>query len=238
MSTMEQAKRIGDMIRGGGDHASGLNVGDGERIASTLAGGILAIYGLSRGSFGGWLVAALGGILAYRGVTGHCPVYATIGIDTAEGKRVRGNLGIKVDKSVIVEAPPERLYGVWRNFENLPRFMSHLDRVTVVDRHRSHWRVKTAVGIVEWDAEIINDQQNELIAWRTLDNQWVDHAGSVRFEPFGLGRTLVRVSLQYDPPGGKLGRAVVSLLGEDPETQIQQDLGAFKRAIEAGELAA
>ena len=240
MSTMQESERTGGMTIGRSQHAAEVNVGDAARIGSAVAGGVLAIYGISRGSLGGWLVALLGGVLAYRGLTGHCGLYKSLGVDTtgSDARPVEGNLGIKIDEAITVQATPERVYAVWRNFENLPKIMSHVERVEVLDGTRSRWHVKGPAGIpVPWEAEIINAKPNELIAWRTRGNPWVDHAGSVRFEPAGEGRTTVRVSLQYDPPAGKVGHALASVLGSDPATQIEQDLASFKRAMEAGELA-
>jgi uncharacterized membrane protein len=117
--------------------------------------------------------------------------------------------------------------------------MSHLERV-VVTGNRSRWAVKAPAGMtVEWDAEIINERANELIAWRSVGNSMVDSAGSVRFEraPDGHG-TLLHVSLQYNPPGGEMGHVLASLFGEDAGRQIEEDLQNFKRAVESGELAA
>ncbi len=217
-----------------------VNVGNAERAVSTVGGAALALYGLSRFSLGGLVLAALGGVLGYRGLSGHCDVYQKLGIDrgpTSTGV-VEGNLGVKIEKSVTVNASPERVYAFWRNFENLPRIMSHLDRVKVINDTRSRWVVKAPVGVkVEWEAEIINEKPNELIAWRSIDNALVNHAGSVNFEREGMG-TVIRVSLQYDPPGGQFGHAVASLINEDAGGQIENDLQEFKRAFEEGRLAA
>ena len=117
--------------------------------------------------------------------------------------------GIRIEKSVTINATPEQLYAFWRNFENLPRFMDHLERVEIRDDKRSQWVAKGPAGMkVDWEAEIINEIPNELIAWRSIDNSEVDHAGSVHFEPAPDGRgTTVRVLMRYDPPAGKLGAA-------------------------------
>jgi uncharacterized membrane protein len=97
---------------------------------------------------------------------------------------------------------------------------------------RSHWVVKGPAGTtLEWDAEVINDKPNELIAWRTVPGARVDHAGSVRFEPQAGGGTLVRVSLQYNPPGGELAHLVSALFGADPGERIQEDLERLKDAL-------
>lgn len=220
-----------------GGLARPVNVGHTERTMSALVGGALAVYGLRRGSLGGLLLAAAGAALGYRALTGHCGVYARLGLDAGGAERNVGNLGVKIDRQIAVDASPERLYGVWRNLENLPRMLSHLERVEVLSPTRSRWTLKAPVS-VSWEAELINDKLNELIAWRTVGSQWVEHAGSVRFEPAGEGRTAVHVSLQYDPPGGRIGHAVAALFEEDAGAQVEHDLADFKRAVEEGRLAA
>ena len=117
--------------------------------------------------------------------------------------------------------------------------MSHLESVQVLSPTRSHWVAKGPAGTqVEWDAEIITDMPNEVIAWRSLEGADVDNAGSVRFEraPGGRG-TIVRVKMQYRPVGGTLGSAVAKLFGQAPEKQIKVDLYQFKQVIETGEVA-
>jgi uncharacterized membrane protein len=214
-----------------------VNVGDTERAVSAVAGGVLAVWGLSRMSLGGLLLAGVGAALGYRAMTGHCDAYAAMGVNTARPRTV-GNLGVKIDESIIVNAPPARVYAIWRNFENLPRVFSHVERVEVLDRTRSRWTIKMpGAPSVTWDAEIINDKPNELIAWRTAGSTLVEHAGSVRFELAGDG-TKVSVSLQYDPPGGRFGDALASLVSQDAGSQIARDLANFKRAVEEGRLAA
>jgi uncharacterized membrane protein len=220
-----------------GRRGRAVNVGEHERMLSAIAGGALALYGLRRGSLAGLLMAGLGAALGLRGITGHCGLYEKLGIDAGGARRSVGNLGVKIDREIVVNAPPERLYGIWRNFENLPRLLSHVERVEVLSPTRSRWTLKAPVS-VSWEAELINDKINELIAWRTVGNQWVNHAGSVAFEPIGDGSTRVRVSLQYDPPGGRIGHAVAALFAEDAGAKVEHDLADFKRAVEEGRLAA
>ena len=224
-----------------------VNVGQTERWASAIGGGALALYGVTRGSLGGIALALVGAALVQRGFTGHCNLYEAMGYSSAgdtglrnsENVSVPAGRGIKLEKSVTISRPPEELYRFWRNFENLPRFMNHLEAVHVTGEGHSHWVAKGPAGkSVEWDAEIYNEKEGEMIAWRTLGDADVASAGSVHFEPAAGGRgTVVRVVLKYDPPGGKLGALVARLFGENPEQQITEDLGRFKQLMETGEIA-
>jgi uncharacterized membrane protein len=209
---------------------------------SALGGAALAVTGLMRGTGGGLALAALGGGLMYRGLTGHCPMYGSLGISTAgpEGRRasVEAGQGVKVEKAFTINRSPEQLYRFWRNLENLPCFMQHLESVKATGGNRSHWVAKGPMGMcVEWDAEIINERENELIAWRSLPGSDVDNAGSVHFRRLPAGRgTEVKVTLKYDPPTGSVGATLAKLFGEAPEQQIEEDLRRFKQQMEAGEI--
>jgi uncharacterized membrane protein len=166
------------------------------------------------------------------------------GINTSEQKRagvsVPHGQGIKVERSIAINnKSPEELYGFWRNPENLARFMKHVVSVQSLGGERSHWKMKSLAGTeFEWDAEIINDKPNELIAWRSLEGADVDHAGSVHFQSDRGGRgTRVKVIMEYRPPAGKMGVALAKLFGEEPEHVIDEDLRRFKQLMEAGEIA-
>ncbi len=221
-----------------------VNVGDAERWLSLIGGGALAAYGLTRGSLTGLALAAAGGALAYRGASGHCPLYGALGLNSARAGHgpstsVAAGRGVKVEKTITIDRPAEELFRFWRNFENLPRFMRHLKSVTTTGPNRSHWVARAPLGAsAEWDAEVHNEKPNELIAWRSLEGSGVDSAGSVHFTKAPGGRgTEVRVVLKYDPPGGKLGAGVAWLFGSAPEQQIQEDLRHFKQMMETGEVA-
>jgi uncharacterized membrane protein len=145
---------------------------------------------------------------------------------------------VHAQKSIVINRPAEELYQFWHNFQNLPRFMKHLESVSVTDEKRSHWTAKAPAGTtVEWDAEITEDRPNEMIAWRSLEGSDVDNSGSVHFEraPGGRG-TLVRVEIEYTPPGGIVGAAIAKLFGEEPEQQVGDDLRRFKQVMETGEV--
>ena len=147
-------------------------------------------------------------------------------------------ISIRVRKSVTINRPAEELYGFWHDFQNLARFMKHVESVQITGDNRSHWVAKGPTGkSVEWDAETIEDRPNELIAWRSVEGSTVENSGSVRFEPASGGRgTVVRVELDYYPPAGMLGVAVAKLLGEEPEGQLEEDLRGLKQIMEAGEI--
>jgi uncharacterized membrane protein len=216
------------------------NVSERERWISVIGGGALAAYGLKRGGLGGAVLLALGGGLVYRGFIGHCPAYGALGMNTASAAapappEAYFEHGIHVDESVTIDRRPWDLYAFWKDLENLPRFMDHLQDVRKIDDRRSHWIAKAPAGMsVEWDAEIINDEPNALIAWRSLGGASVDNAGSVRFIPGPEAEgTRVRVVLDYIPPAGRVGAAVASLFGEEPSRQVREDLQRFKLLMES-----
>jgi uncharacterized membrane protein len=223
--------------------SSGVNVGRNERIVSGLAGAALVAYGLRDRRLRALLLPLGGGLIA-RGVTGRCPVNRAIGRNSARQEDAssavasvgRGE-GVKVEKSVIIDRPAHELYAFWHDFENLPRFMEHLESVTVIDPRRSHWIAKAPVGQrVEWDAEIHNEIPDRLIAWRSLPGSEIPNAGSVHFGHVADGATEVRVVLSYEPPAGRVGDAVARLFGEAPAQQVADDLRRFKQVMEAGEV--
>lgn len=218
-----------------------VNISSGERQGS-LAGGVgLALLGLKVRGLAGLGMIAGGYMLARRGYTGHCTAYAALGKNTAEPAKPEQYFanGIHVEQAFTIMRPRDELFAFWRDFSNLPRFMKHLRGVTVVDDKRSKWVAKGPAGKdVAWDAEVINEVPNELIAWRSLAGADVDNAGSVRFvDAPGEGRgTEVRVVLDYIPPAGLLGKWVAMAFGEAPETSVKEDLRRFKQLMEAGEI--
>jgi uncharacterized membrane protein len=156
----------------------------------------------------------------------------------SNGNGTQGQGMTHVQHSLVINAAPEELYQFWHNFENLPRFMKHLESVRVTGDRRSHWVAKAPAGTtVEWDAEITEDRPNELLAWRSLAGADVYNAGSVSFERAAGNRgTIVRVELDYDPPGGFVGATLAKLFGEEPQQQVEGDLRRFKQVIETGEV--
>ncbi|TDB70562.1 SRPBCC family protein, partial [Micromonospora sp. KC721] len=152
-------------------------------------------------------------------------------------RRARERL-ITMEVGVTVNRPASQAYRFWRDLENLPHVMAHLESVRAVDSRCSRWTARGPAGqSVSWDAEIVEDRPDELIAWRSLPGAPVPNAGRVRFVPAPGDRgTEVRVELGYAPPAGQLGRAVAKLFGEEPEQQVRDDLRRFKQVLETGEV--
>ena len=146
---------------------------------------------------------------------------------------------IDVTRAITIDKPPEALYEFWRNFENLPRFMAHLKSVQMADGGRSHWVARAPMNkSVEWEAEITEDQPNRRIAWRSLAGSQVENSGEVLFQPAPGNRgTVVKVTIQYQPPGGAIGAAIAKLFGEEPGEQVKDDLRCFKQLMETGVIA-
>ncbi|MBD1862852.1 MULTISPECIES: SRPBCC family protein [Trichocoleus] len=212
---------------------------DTERWASLIGGGALVLAGLQQRSLRGVLTAVAGGGLLYQGVTKQSTVQKAQGVLQQAQDAVGLNKGIKVEKTVTINKPAEELYRFWRNLENLPRFMKHLKSVTAYNDTRSHWIASAPLGTsVEWDADIIQEEENRFIAWASAENADVDNSGFVRFQPATGGRgTEVKVVMEYNIPGGAVSAAIAKLLGEEPEQQIGDELRRFKMLMEAGEIA-
>jgi uncharacterized membrane protein len=221
-------------------NGSGINVGGIERLACAIAGGALTAHGLRRRSLSGLGITLAGAALLHRGATGHCNTYQALGISTATNNALNSDVArdVHVEKSITIDKSPEELYNFWRQFENLPRFMDHLESVNSVGFNRWHWVANGPAGMrVEWDAEIYNETPNEMIAWRSLDGNFTN-AGSVHFEPAAGERgTIVKVVMNYNAPGGKVSALLAKIFGQEPGQVIEEDLRRFKQILETGEVA-
>lgn len=212
------------------------NLGRWERIGSLAAGAGLLYLAARRPALrrGNQVLAA--GLLA-RGISGRCAVKrALLGSNrerTSTKRQLGGAAGVHVREGVIVRRPVAEVYRFWRQLDNLSRFLEHVERVDVIDARRSHWVVRGPGQLrFEWDAEIISDEPEERIAWKSTANADVVSAGSVVFRPIGGDRTQIAVHLQYAPPGGALGQKMAALLGHDPGEQIRNDLDRLRTLLE------
>ena len=213
------------------------NIAREERFISILGGAALIAYGVTRRDWAGLALVVAGGGMAVRGVTGYCPVYGSLQVSTAAGDS-RETSGVHVEKAITIDKSPEELYAFWRDFENHALISDYLASVKVTGPATSHWIAKgPANRPLEWDAEVINDRPNELIAWRTLPGADIEHAGSVRFHPAPGDRgTEVHVTMQYYPPAGTLGAGVALLFHREPSIQVADMLKRLKRLMETGDI--
>jgi len=209
-----------------------MNLGLTERLASIMAGGALIGAGIFRQ---GPLRAALFGTGAgflLRGATGHCPLYNLLGIDHLDRRQrdgVPGNQGLKIEYGVEVQCPAPELYQFWRAIDQLPRILRHVESVEPLDSWHSHWKARGPLGpALEWDAEIINEHENELIAWQSVHGASLQNAGSVRFEALSDNATYVKVCIELLPVGGAAALALARLFGTDPQRELEEDLERFK----------
>lgn len=218
-----------------------INVGRNERIVSAVAGGLLTAWGLRRRGRAGYSLALVGAELMYRGVTGHCHAYSAVGMDSTPHERPDDGSPAEVDHaravdvrhSIMINRPAEELFAMWRDFSQLPQFMEHLERVDVLSNTRSHWVTKGPVGThVSWDAEIVDERENEWIAWRSVEPAQVPNNGTVMFRDLGES-TEVFVTLEAQPPAGKLGDMVARMFGRSPDRQVRQALKRFKEIAES-----
>jgi uncharacterized membrane protein len=219
------------------------NISTAERIIGGVVGIGLIGLGLKQRSTPGMLAGVIsGGAALAMAAAGYCPVHDALGINTArKGTADPADFyddGIHVEVRYTIAKPAAELFAFWRNFENLPRFMNHLKSVTCAGPNRSHWVAKGPAGVeVEWDAEIINEEPDRLISWRTIGKADVDSAGTVRFLEGREGGTEVHVNMDYIPPVGRVGKALAKIFGDDPQRMIEEDMARFKQLMETGEAA-
>ncbi len=215
------------------------SVREAENLLAFGAGALMLVAGLSRRSILGACVALSSAPLFYRGVTGRWPGIfdGRVGADDTK-IALAGSRGIHVRQAIRLEVPVALVYRLWRHLDNLPRFMSHLERVTETSDRHSHWVARGPAGLaVEWDAEIINEIENELLAWRSVPGSDIATAGAVNFDAVNDGaETQVSVHLQYEPPAGRAGALFAALFGREPSQTIRADLRRFKRELEAGDM--
>lgn len=217
------------------------NIGETERAFSLLGGLALLAAGLIRRGYGGVAMGALGALFLQRGASGQCALYRRLGISGAPMAHpgVPDNIGVNLAVSMFIERPAAELFAFWRDLQNVARLSPRIEAIEMLDERRSHWVVKTPWGSrLEWNALLINEHPDALLAWESEPGADVAHAGSIRFErePHGLG-TIVSIHLEYNPPGGLLGRLAAMLYGRKIRREIGLALAHFKSLIEKGERA-
>jgi uncharacterized membrane protein len=211
---------------------SEVNVGENERIVSAVGGLLLLSNGLSHLNVSSLWKVLSGGYLLYRGLSGNCLVNTLTGRNSA----TKSIEPLQITRTVVIGKPRHEVFAFWRKLENLPKFMHHLSHVVETDEKHSHWKapVPGNLGNIEWDAEIVSEQHNEHIAWRSVANATVDNGGEVIFREVPEG-TEVQTTILYRPPAGEVGKLVSAWLSPAFKTMIYQDLLRFKNLMESGD---
>jgi uncharacterized membrane protein len=211
-----------------------MNVSNWERVAS-LAAGTALIAAAVRSPRWRRAAASTGAALIARGAGGYCPVNAAVGRNgRADDPKVAlaGSRGLRLSERIRIRRSPAELYNTWRSLERLADVMPDVERIDRIDDRRSHWVMRGPAGAtLEWDAEIINDVPNERIGWKSLPGADVVSAGSVQFRPTRQGTDVV-VTMQYEPPGGKLGAGFAWLAGKGASATLRANLARLKQTLE------
>jgi uncharacterized membrane protein len=199
------------------------------RVAGDVKDLALLVDSLGKSEQPARTVAAIGGVVGI----GAADLYAATSMSPASEEPAE-HRPTRVRAAITVKRARGDVYRFWHDFQNLPRFMGHLESVQTSNGH-SHWKATAPIGrTVEWDAEIVDDRPDELIAWRSVGGD-VQHSGTVRFSDAPGDRgTEIRLDMTYKPPGGPVGVAVAKLVGEEPRQQVRDDLRRFKQVLEVG----
>jgi len=211
-----------------------INVGNNERVLSAAAGAFLLTSGLGnlfKSPISALVRTAVGGLLLYRGASGHCPIYASMGKTTG----VTHTQAINIRTSLIVNKPKDEVYAFWRKLENLPLFMKHIASVTEIDSKHSHWEANIPgnIGKVKWNAEIVKEEPGYLIGWQSIPNSMINNAGKVTFNDALNGQgTELEVVVTYHPPAGEIGSGLAKALNPVFEKMVRRDVMNFKDYIE------
>jgi uncharacterized membrane protein len=133
-----------------------------------------------------------------------------------------------IEESIEVGVPIRQAYNQWTQFEEFPRFMEGIERIDQLDDRRVHWVASFGGETHEWDAEIVEQNTDERVAWRNIDGK--DNAGVVTFHKIDDSTTRIMVQMDWAPEGikEKLGGA----LGAD-DRRVKADLKRFKEFIES-----
>jgi len=212
-----------------GSSATGRTSGSRSKKSREEGGDMLSDIGVNKNQVLTALGVVAGGALLYKGAK------ALVG----SGKSaVPDNKAIiNISTSTTVKRPKEELYAYWRNLENLPNFMSHIEEVREVSDKKSQWtaEVPGGLGTIEWDAEIIWEQKNHSIAWKSLPDSEIENSGEVRFQDAGNGKsTIVESRISYRPPAGRAGGLAAKLLNPAFKKVVENDLKEFKKVMEKG----
>jgi uncharacterized membrane protein len=232
-SASRMKERVTDAWR---DSATGPGAwGPTVRNSALLGGGLLALTGLMRRSPMGLILGLAGAALLARGATNQ-PLRSLMSGRSLGLGGMGLNQTIDLEKSIHIDASPDEVYDMFANYENFPRFMSHVVEVRDLGRRRSHWTVKGPGGSeFEWNSIVTEQSRPHRLAWRTEPGAEIPQTGSIHLEPH-RGGTDVTIRMSYTPPAGALGHGLATLLGSDPKSQMDEDLARMKAYIERGSI--
>jgi len=218
-----------------------------ERVASALAGGFALAWGLSTGSWGGKAVALLGSGLVYRGVSGQCPLYRSLGVNSAGGTDASPTAGSGVERAqrsyeilraVTVQKPAAQVYDAWRDPQIFAAAMSHFASLTPLGAGHMRWTLHDPLGQPHhWETEIVADEPNKLLRWATAEHSMLIKSMTLTLTEAPGGRgTEMQLHLRLERPAGPLGTLLTKLFGAVPAWVVDRALGNVKSLLEAGEL--
>ena len=230
------------LCEGGNVNKENVNVHEVERLVSSVLGGALVSWGITRRSLGGVVMGIAGGVLLYRGISGHSYLYQGLGMNTTDRSRqlgARATAGApEIEHSITVEKPARELYRFWREPQQFAQIMEDFAEVTPLDENRTHWRVRSPFGrTLEWDTQVVEDRPGEMLRWESLQGARLRSEGEVRFRPapkdWGTETTL---HLRFDTPGGVIGKTLAPRQGIMSHMPVEKALRRFKSLAETGEI--
>lgn len=207
-----------------------VNVSTPERLFMIAAGSYLLYRALKKDDKRKVLEGITAGTMLFRGISGYCPAY-----DVINRKNLLKGHSISINTTLTVNKPVQEVYNAWRQLENLPVFMKHIDSVKVIDQYTSEWKAKLlgSIGTVSWKAEILMDEPNQLLSWHSVPGSTINNAGKIRFTDNGTS-TDIDITISYQAPLGAAGEAAAKLLNPLFENMLRKDIEGFKEYIEVG----
>jgi uncharacterized membrane protein len=205
------------------------NVGDNERVLSAIAGSLLLYFVTKKHKVDSLLLLG-GGYLLYRAVSGHCPVYGAV-----RGRREKEHVSnTTIRTHVIVNRPRKEVYAFWRNLENLPLFMKHLEHVDDLDGITSAWKLRLpgGVGDIRWEAKIVKEEEDRELSWTSVAGAPIENTGKINFSDTPGNATRVDVMLSYRAPLGVIGERLSRLLTPAFRDKVEEDIHNFKHYVE------
>lgn len=210
--------------------SSPVNVGEKGRAVSAIAGSLLLYFMMKKHKTDA-LLALAGGYLIYRGVSGHCPLSSLKDRHFASTGR-----NINVRTHVLVNRPRSEVYSFWRKLENLNLFMEHVEDIREMDDKTSSWKIKIPglPGSLEWEAEIVKEEEGREISWQSRPGSSIDNAGKINFSDTpGRGTTRIDALISYRAPFGKVGEGISRLMTPVFKRKIEEDIRSFKYYMES-----